>query len=123
MALKGLSQFNTFDLIAFLREKRVLFVKALPWLEKDKKTEQSKAIGSKVIVQIWEDNTPYANPAFDNFGEQLTIKVRDVEPSTFDKWKPLETEVFVANVEYAALYGEFRNQISAIASVSTKSTQ
>ena len=120
MALKGLSQFNMFDLDEFLREKRLLFVKALQWSDR---SEQSKAIGTKIVVQIWEDNTSYSNPATSNFGEQLIIKVRNLELSAFDKWKPLATEVIVTDIERATIYGDYRNQLGIIASVKAKSTQ
>ena len=118
MTLKSLSQFNKFDLHEFLKEKSLVFVKALQWLDKDK-----GSLGSKVIVQIWEDNTSYTNPNIDNFGEQLTIKVPNTDPTVFDKWKPLETEVFICDVEHASIFGEYRNQLSITASVSTKAPQ
>lgn len=116
MALKGLSQFNTFALTDFLRGKRLLFVKASQWV--DKKTEQATVQGSTVVVQIWEDNTVYSKPDISNFGEQLTIKVQDVAPSAFDKWKPLSTEVRITNVIRASVFGEYHNQLSIQASVS-----
>ena len=47
-------------------------------------------------------------------------KVRDVAPSAFSKLKPLTTEVLVADVERASIYGDFRNQLSIKASVSVK---
>lgn len=123
MSLKNLNQFLVFNLEEFLREKNLLFVKALQWTETNDKTGQARVLGSKVVVQIWEDNTPYAKPDTNNFGEQLTIKVRDLAPSAFEKWKPLSTEVFVTSVERASLYGDHRNQLSIIASVSTKAAQ
>ncbi len=123
MPLKNLSQFLEFNLEEFLREKNLLFVKALQWTETNDKTGQTKVLGSKVVVQIWEDHTPYIKPDTNNFGEQMTIKVRDLVPSAFEKWKPLSTEVFVTNVERASVYGDHRNQLSIIASVSTKAAQ
>ncbi len=123
MALKSLSQFNKFDLHEFLQDKRLFFVKAVQWTKTDKKIDQTDVLGSKVITQILEDNTQYLKSDMDNFGEQITIKVRNIAPSAFDKWTPLETEVFVCDVEHASIFGEYRNQLNIIASVSTKAPQ
>lgn len=114
MALKGLNSYLFFDLEQFLEKKRLVFLKTATWLEDD------KTVGTKVIVQIIEDNTPYLKPDITNFGEQLTIKVRGLAPSAFDKLKPLATEVLITDVERASIYGEYRNQLSIIASVSAK---
>ena len=108
MPLKGLPEFQYVDLEEFLRDKRLFFLKSVPWKSKE------------VIVQILEDKTVYQKPETNNYGEQLTIKVRDVAPSAFSKLKPLTTEVLVTDVERAVIYGDFRNQLSIIASVSVK---
>ena len=115
--LKGLNSYLFFDLESFLKDKRLVFLKAVPW------NSQDQEIGSKVIVQIWEDNTLYQKPDISNFGEQLTVKVRDISPTAFDKLKPLSTEVVVTDVERATIFGEYRNQLSIIASVGVKGTQ
>lgn len=114
MALKGLSSFQRFDLEAFLKDKRIIYVKAEPWIEDEKE------VGSKVTVQIIEDNTVYPKAEITNFGEQLIIKVKSVAPSDYGKLKSLATEVQVTDVEKAVLYGEYRNQLSITASVSIK---
>ena len=114
MALKGLPGFQRFDLEGFLEGKRLVYLKAIPW-EKD-----GQEVGSKVILQILEDNTIYQKAGTNNFGEQMTIKVRDQAPSTYGKLKPLVTEVQVTDVERATLYGDYRNQLSIIATVSIK---
>lgn len=77
MALKGLPGFQRFDLEGFLEGKRLVYLKAIPW-EKD-----GQEVGSKVILQILEDNTIYQKAGTNNFGEQMTIKVRDQAPSTY----------------------------------------
>lgn len=114
MALKGLSSFQRFDLEGFLKDKRLIYVKAEPWVD------QGQEVGSKVTLQIIEDNTVYSKPETTNFGEQFKIKVKSLAPSTYGKLKPLSTEVQVTEVERATLFGEYRNQLSIIASVSVK---
>jgi len=118
MALKGLNSFLSFDLMRFLIGKRLVYVKAETWLEDegDKKVE----VGSKVTVQIIEDNTKYSNEEHSNFGEQLVVKVRGITPSAYQKHKPLSTEVVITEVEKAVLYGDYRNQLSVIAVVNIK---
>ena len=112
--LKSLNSFLTFDMPGFISGKRLVFIKAQEW------KEESSLIGSKVIVQIVDDNTKYPNPGVSNFGEQLTVKVRGAFPETFNKIKPLTTEVEIVDVERATVYGEYRNQLSIIAVVKTK---
>ena len=114
MPLRGLSYFERFDLDEFLRDKRLFYLKSTPWVE------QGQEVGSKVTVQILQDDTVYQRPETNNFGEQLTIKVRNLAPSTYEKLKPLATEIMVTDVERAFLFGDFRNQLSIIASVSVK---
>jgi len=98
----------------FISEKRLVFIKAQKW------KEENSLVGSKVIIQIVDDKTKYPNPDVSNFGEQLTVKVRGAFPETFNKIKPLTTEVEIVDVERATVYGEYRNQLSIIAVVKTK---
>lgn len=112
--MKFLNYFLRFDLTGFLLGKRLLYVKALPWVEED----QQK--GSKVTVQIIEDKTVYPKADMNNFGEQFVVKVRSVAPETFKQFKPLGTEVYITNVERATVYGEYKNNISVIGVVSTQ---
>lgn len=114
MGLKGLSQFHQFDWQKFFQDKRLFYVKAEPW--KDGDTE----MGSKVVTQIGEDRTPYSHPGIDNFGEQLAVKVRGVAPSAFAQLRPLSTEVVIKDVERAAVYGDYRNQLSIIGKIAVK---
>lgn len=114
MGLKGLNQFQQFNTTAFLKDKRLMFLKALPWKDGDVEA------GSKVTVQVVEDKTAYAKPGTDNFGEQLTVKVRGVVPSAFAQLRPLSTEVMVKDVERAIVFGEYRNQLSIIAKIAVK---
>jgi hypothetical protein len=113
MALRGLNSFQYFSVEDFIEGKTLVFVKATPWGEGE---GNSKTLsGSKVLLQILQDNTRYKNPEINNFGEQFTVKVRDVAPSTFQNFKPLQTLVTIMDVERATIWGDFRNEISIIA--------
>lgn len=114
MALQGLMLFLTFQLMEFLNGKRLIFVKAAPWRDGD------QLLGSKVVVQIFEDKTAYPRPEITNYGEQLTVKVRTSLPETFAQLRPMSTEVVIKDVERVTVYGEYRNQLSIIAKVSVK---
>lgn len=114
MAFKSLGQFQRFDLTAFLKDKRLAYLKSVSWKDGDVE------VGSKVVTQVVEDKTQYSQPGTDNFGEQLTVKVRGVAPSAFAQLRPLSTEVIVKDVERAIVYGEYRNQLSIIAKVAVK---
>lgn len=116
MALKGLNQFQKFDCGEFLKDKRLVYLKSTPWKDGDVEA------GSKVTLQIVEDRTQYAKPGIDNFGEQVTVKVRGVAPSAFAQLRPLSTEIVVKEVERAVIYGDFRNQLSAIGKIAVKDT-
>ena len=111
MALQGLTLFLVFQILEFLKGKRFVFVKATPWKDGD------ELVGSKVILQIVEDQTAYSKKGISNFGEQLTIKVRQTPPEAFAQLKPLVTEVYVSNVERAVVYGEYKNQLSVIGTI------
>lgn len=114
MALKGLNQFLQFDLSAFLKDKRLYYVKTEPWKDGDNE------LGSKVVAQIGEDRTQYRQQNVNNFGEQLTVKVREVTPSAFAQFRPLSTEIAIRDVERATIYGDYRNQLSIIAKIAVK---
>jgi len=119
MSLKSLNSFNYFDLEAFLKEKRLVYIKADPWKESVNSGKENLQIGSKVVTQIIEDKTDYGREV-DNFGEQLTVKVRGVEPEAYNKLRPLSTEVEIAEIEKAVIYGEFKNQLSITGAIKTK---
>jgi len=109
--MKGLKSFLRFSVEEFLAEKRLVFIKANPWLE------QGNELGCKVTLQIVEDKTTYAQDGIDNFGEQLVVKVRSCSPVAFAKLRPFDTEVTVTDVERATVYGDYQNQLSIIAKV------
>ena len=115
MALKGLNDFTYLAMDEFIEDKQLVFVKASSWQEGEGK---GKAIvGSKILIQILEDSTTYKKEGVNNFGEQFTVKVRNVAPSAYQKFKPLQTQVTVTDVEKATVWGDYRNQISVIATV------
>lgn len=117
MALQGLSLFYIFQFPAFLKGKRLFYVKSTFWKDGD------AILGSKVVVQIFEDKTAYPKPNITNFGEQLTVKVRNTPPEAFSQLKPMMSEVVIKDVERAVVYGEYRNQLSIIATIAVKNTQ
>jgi hypothetical protein len=117
MAMKGLGQFNEFSFSKFQEGKRLVYVKSEPWIERDDSGNEKQRLGSKVLLQIVEDRTVYMREDTNNFGAQLTVKVRGQEPSDYVKLKPLGTEVTIADVERAVVWGDFRNEISVIAKV------
>lgn len=112
--MKGLSSFQNFDCKKFFAGKIFGFVKATPWIQ------EGEELGSKVTTQIVEDKTKYPQADIDNFGELLVVKVRGVAPAAFSEWAPFETEVVITDVEKAVVYGEYRNQLSIIATVAIK---
>lgn len=114
MALKGLNQFQKFDLAEFLKDKKLAYLKSSSW--KDGET----VLGSKVVAQIVEDKTRYAQADLENFGEQITVKVRGVAPSAFAQLRPLSTEIVIKEVERATVYGDFRNNLSIIGKIAVK---
>lgn len=116
MALKGLNQYLNFEILRFLTGKRLVYVKSDLWKDGDREA------GTKVTVQIVVDETQYPQPNISNFGEQLSIKVRGVSPTAYSQFKPLNTEVVIKDVERAVVYGEYRNQLSIIASIAVKDT-
>lgn len=115
--MKGLKQFQHFDLPEFLHDKRLSYVKAILW--KDGEVE----VGSRVLLQIMEDKTRYTQPGVDNFGEQLSVKVRGVAPSAFAHLRPFSSEVSIQDVERVTLYGDFSNNLSIIAKIAVKDAQ
>lgn len=66
---------------------------------------------------IARDDTDYGRSDVTNFGESLTIKVRDLDPEVFEELIPMKSQLAITNVERATIYGEFRNQLSLIAGV------
>lgn len=113
--MKYLNSFLAFDHAGFFADKRLLFIKAEPWKDSD------LIVGTKAVLQIFEDKTEYPRDGGDNFGEQVVVKVRGVDPSSFAKLKPFSTEVTISEVERATVFGEYRNQLSIIGNIGVKS--
>ena len=114
MALQGLTLYLVLQIAEFLKGKRFVYVKSMPWKDGD------TVLGSKAVLQIIEDKTAYPKPNISNFGEQLTIKVRNTPPEMFSQLRPLATEVVIRDVEKAVVYGEYRNQASIIGTIAVK---
>ena len=111
MALKGLNEFNRFMIEDFLKDKRLVFIKAFSW------SERGENIGCKIVTQIVEDETRYSREDLNNFGEQITIKVRGVAPVSYQKLRPFNTCVTVTDVEKATIWGDYNNNLSVTAVV------
>ncbi len=109
--MKALTPYLEFNCDKFFAGKRLAYVKAEPWRENE------QTIGSRITLQIVEDKTEYAKEGITNFGEQFVVKVRDLEPLSFSKLKPLTTEIVISDVERATVYGEYRNNLTLIATV------
>lgn len=115
--LKGLNKFNRFDVELFSKDKVLLYLKAEPWEESTESGGSVRCLGSKVSVLIAQDGTDYGRSNITNFGESLTVKVRDLDPEAFGKLSPMKSQLAIKNVERAVIYGDFRNQLSLIAGV------
>ncbi|MFR7798355.1 MAG: hypothetical protein ACLU37_09960 [Collinsella sp.] len=115
--LKGLNKFNQFDVESFLENKVLLYLKAESWEERTESGDSVRSLGSKVSVLIARDGTDYGRSNATNFGEILTVKVRDLDPEAFEKPTPMKSQLVIKNVERAVVFGEFRNQLSIVATV------
>lgn len=115
--LKGLNKFNQFDVESFLENKVLLYLKAESWEERTESGDSVRGLGSKVSVLIARDDTDYGRSNATNFGEILTVKVRDLDPEAFEKLTPMKSQLVIKNVERAVVFGEFRNQLSIVATV------
>jgi hypothetical protein len=119
MAMKGLGQFLEFNTQQFFAEKVTVFLKSAPWEEESGGTKRIE--GAKVTLQIIEDRTTYLKESIDNYGEQVVIKVRNVDFNAYSQLSPLKTEVVIVDVERATVWGEYKNQLSIIAKISAAS--
>jgi len=114
MSMKGLSAFLMFDVEGFFADKRLVFVKAEQWGSRNEEGAVTGAMGTRATVMIVEDDTDYGRD-ISNFGAQFVVKVPGMPPSAFDTLKPLATEVTIAEVEKASVWGEFRNELAIVA--------
>lgn len=115
--MKNLSQFNRFDAEGFLNDKKLAYLKAVPWEERNDAGEVVRTLGSRVSTLIVSDETDYGNSTGNNFGETLIIKVPDLSPNAFAKLVPLQTEVKVGEIERATVYGQYKNELSITATL------
>lgn len=116
MSLKKLSQFNKFDANAFFNGKGLLLTKIEDWLEYSESDEKTKVIGTKLTGVIYTDGTTYREGQTRiNQGETLVVKIK--KPSSdFSSWKMFQTKFQPTNFEKAVVYGDYRNQLSLVAS-------
>ncbi|MDE6903104.1 MAG: hypothetical protein K2P22_10230 [Lachnospiraceae bacterium] len=102
--LKGLGQFNKFDLDLFLAEKCLTVTGLGDWQDYQSK----ELLGTKVEVTITEDKTLYktkGNVQISNLYNKLIVKV----PGKVDL--KIGTVIEIVGGE-ATVYGEYRNQLS-----------
>ena len=103
----GLAQYLRFDSTAFLRDKMLSVTSCSPL--KDFETKQ--VTGSKVVVVITRDETPYKPKAdgsqVTNLYEKITVKL----PGKMGLNIPIGAVVELVN-PVGTVYGEFRNQLS-----------
>lgn len=103
----GLAQYLRFDSTAFLRDKMLSVTSCGPL--KDFETKQ--VTGSKVVVVITRDETPYKPKAdgsqVTNLYEKITVKL----PGKMGLNIPIGAVVELVN-PVGTVYGEFRNQLS-----------
>lgn len=102
--MRGLGQFETFDWMAFAKDKRFVVTSVSDFIDHETKEH----LGTKVECVIADDKTPYEfrnGKAFTNRYEKITFKVnKDVK-------FPLEAHVIPKGVK-AKVYGEYRNMLS-----------
>lgn len=103
--MKGLNQFNVFDISGFLSGKHLTVTAVSPLLDFDTKKE----IGTKVDTAITQDNTTYTfkqGEAFTNLYEKLPLKVigKKVDVSIGAIIEPVQPT--------GAIYGDFRSNLS-----------
>ena len=106
----GLAQYLRFDCTAFLTDK-VLSVTTCGPLQ-DYETKQ--VTGTKVVVVITKDGTPYKPKAdgtvVSNLYEKITVKL----PGKMGLTVPIGSVVELINAT-GTVYGEYRNQLSITA--------
>ena len=106
----GLAQYLRFDCAAFLKDK-VLSVTTCGPLQ-DYETKQ--VTGTKVVVVVTKDETPYKPKAdgtvVSNLYEKITVKL----PGKMGLTVPVGSVVELINAT-GTVYGEYRNQLSITA--------
>lgn len=110
--MKSLTQFERFDIDAFLKGKVLLFVS-----EKDyQKYENGEPVGREGIraeLIIVKDETQYKEgKTQDNVYEKLSVKIPTSNGSLN---LALNEQVRIVNVKKASVYGKFRNDLSITA--------
>lgn len=105
--MKGLTQFQSFDSMAFFKEKSLQVVSCGPLTD----YETKRTVGTKISVVIIEDNTKYHSKAgtISNIYEKLTVKVPG-------KTLELAPGTLVELIDpKCVIYGDYRNCLSVTA--------
>lgn len=102
--MKFLSQFNNFNIEAFLDGKRIIATGLSEWTDR----ESGKHLGTVVEGVIYTDNTVYKQKEGEHLSnrfEKLKFKVNK------DITVPMDATIVPVN-PVATVYGEYRNNLS-----------
>lgn len=106
MGLKGIKEFNSFDMLRFQQGKEFTVTSCRKWFDYDDKSRQ---LGTRIEVAITRDDTKYApsknGEAISNLYEKLTFKVSK------DVTVPVGAVVEPVNA-VATVFGDYGNQLS-----------
>ncbi|WP_297666115.1 hypothetical protein [uncultured Streptococcus sp.] len=110
--LKNLRSFLVFKHQDFFEKKKLFFLNA----------KQTESGAVKVILLILEDKTDYQN-SNTNIGEQIIVTVANKSIADFEKFESLRTECKIVNVVKATIFGEYQNQLSIHADVTSTNAE
>lgn len=103
--MKGLREHLEFETKKFFDKKELRVIASEAWAEYVE-GQVGKTLGTKYKCVIATDNTAYRNPATDNTGEQVDVKV-EKPAKEFKKF----ARVSLINPT-ATVYGEYQNQLA-----------
>lgn len=103
--LKGLRDFQKFDVMEFLTDKKLLLMGAEPW----KDYQSGSILGVRIKTIIWVDRTQYNKPDVTNEGSELDIKLPNAVP---DQFIDIKRKFITLNNPVGVIYGQYQNQLS-----------
>lgn len=90
--VKGLKQFQKFDLDEFLKDKEITFISSKAYYNYVDGQASDEVAGMKLECVITKDNTVYNNNEITNEYEKITIKVPRAEKINLKRGAKLEIE-------------------------------
>ena len=126
--MRYLTRFVEFNHEAFFEKKKLVFMKAAPWTERDSGGSVDRTIGAKVTLLVKDDATDYgedrdgAKVVGCNAMEMFTVKVPNKTLSEFEAWQPLSTPVRLENVQKATVWGDYKDNLSIVCDVAQAPT-